>query len=84
MRYQNPLPAPPFPPKLLNIPTTPARYVQQGSEFTAALAKAVASSKAADSEEESGEESDAYEYDDDMETLGLPVEPSAILTKLQE
>ena len=38
MRYQNPLPAPPFPPKLLNIPTTPARYVQQGSEFTAALA----------------------------------------------
>ncbi|GAA5966641.1 hypothetical protein JCM8115_000234 [Rhodotorula mucilaginosa] len=26
VRYQNPLPAPPFPPKLLHIPTTPLRY----------------------------------------------------------
>ncbi|EJU03491.1 RNA polymerase II-associated [Dacryopinax primogenitus] len=28
VRYQNPLPEPPCPPKLLNIPTTPARYAQ--------------------------------------------------------
>ncbi len=26
VRYQNPLPAPPFPPKLLHIGTTPQRY----------------------------------------------------------
>lgn len=26
VRYQNPLPAPPFPPRLLHVPTTPARY----------------------------------------------------------
>ncbi|GAA5920488.1 hypothetical protein JCM1841_003511 [Sporobolomyces salmonicolor] len=26
VRYQNPLPPPPFPPRLLHIPTTPARY----------------------------------------------------------
>lgn len=26
VRYQNPLPAPPYPPKLLNIPTNPSRY----------------------------------------------------------
>lgn len=26
VRYQNPLPAPPFPPKLINIPTGPQRY----------------------------------------------------------
>lgn len=26
VRYQNPLPAPPFPPKLVNIPTGPQRY----------------------------------------------------------
>lgn len=36
VRYQNPLPPPPFPPKLLNIPTHPSRYA--GPEFTAALA----------------------------------------------
>ncbi|KAH8110985.1 RNA polymerase II-associated [Phellopilus nigrolimitatus] len=36
VRYQNPLPAPPFPPKLLNIPTNPSRYA--GPEFTASLA----------------------------------------------
>ncbi|GAA6017393.1 hypothetical protein JCM11491_006641 [Sporobolomyces phaffii] len=26
VRYQNPLPPPPFPPRLLHVPTTPARY----------------------------------------------------------
>ncbi|GAA5895276.1 uncharacterized protein JCM6883_001458 [Sporobolomyces salmoneus] len=26
VRYQNPLPSPPFPPRLLHVPTTPARY----------------------------------------------------------
>ncbi|TDL23983.1 RNA polymerase II-associated protein [Rickenella mellea] len=36
VRYQNPLPAPPFPPKLLNIPTNPSRYARP--DFTAALA----------------------------------------------
>ena len=28
VRYQNPLPAPPCPPKLLNIPTDPKRYTR--------------------------------------------------------
>ncbi|KAF8754182.1 Paf1 [Rhizoctonia solani] len=36
VRYTNPLPAPPCPPKLLNIPTHPNRYVRP--EFTATLA----------------------------------------------
>ncbi|KAB5595766.1 MRNA export factor mex67 [Ceratobasidium theobromae] len=36
VRYTNPLPAPPCPPKLLNIPTHPSRYVKP--EFTATLA----------------------------------------------
>ncbi|CUA75989.1 RNA polymerase II-associated protein 1 homolog [Schizosaccharomyces pombe 972h-] [Rhizoctonia solani] len=36
VRYTNPLPAPPCPPKLLNIPTHPNRYVKP--EFTATLA----------------------------------------------
>lgn len=26
VRYQNPLPPPPFPPRLIHIPTSPARY----------------------------------------------------------
>ena len=36
MRYQNPLPAPPFPPKLLAMPTNPARYEEP--EFLVPLA----------------------------------------------
>ncbi|EIN09583.1 hypothetical protein PUNSTDRAFT_51813 [Punctularia strigosozonata HHB-11173 SS5] len=36
VRYQNPLPAPPCPPKLLNIPTDPSRYAKP--EFTDAIA----------------------------------------------
>lgn len=36
MRYQNPLPAPPCPPKLLDIPTNPIRYTRP--EFLDALA----------------------------------------------
>ncbi|KAI5118678.1 hypothetical protein M0805_003615 [Coniferiporia weirii] len=36
VRFQNPLPPPPFPPKLLNIPTKPTRYA--GPDFTASLA----------------------------------------------
>ncbi|THH05412.1 hypothetical protein EW145_g4810 [Phellinidium pouzarii] len=36
VRFQNPLPPPPFPPKLLNIPTKPSRYA--GPDFTASLA----------------------------------------------
>ncbi|BGP49585.1 hypothetical protein JCM10450v2_005480 [Rhodotorula kratochvilovae] len=28
VRYSNPLPAPPFPPRLLHLPTTPQRYAQ--------------------------------------------------------
>ncbi|KDQ13008.1 hypothetical protein BOTBODRAFT_175885 [Botryobasidium botryosum FD-172 SS1] len=36
VRYSNPLPPPPFPPKLLHIPTDPARYAN--IEFTANLA----------------------------------------------
>ncbi|EJD43829.1 Paf1-domain-containing protein [Auricularia subglabra TFB-10046 SS5] len=36
VRYSNPLPPPPFPPKLLTIPTSPARYAQPS--FTDALA----------------------------------------------
>ena len=36
VRFQNPLPPPPFPPKLLNIPTNPKRYAV--AEFTASLA----------------------------------------------
>ncbi|EJD07681.1 uncharacterized protein FOMMEDRAFT_24985 [Fomitiporia mediterranea MF3/22] len=36
VRFQNPLPPPPFPPKLLNIPTNPTRYA--GPDFTASLA----------------------------------------------
>ncbi|KAG9101901.1 hypothetical protein FS749_001867 [Ceratobasidium sp. UAMH 11750] len=36
VRYTNPLPPPPCPPKLLNIPTHPNRYIKP--EFTATLA----------------------------------------------
>ncbi|KIJ55625.1 hypothetical protein M422DRAFT_57956 [Sphaerobolus stellatus SS14] len=36
VRYNNPLPPPPFPPKLLKIPTNPSRYARP--EFTAELA----------------------------------------------
>ncbi|KLO12734.1 hypothetical protein SCHPADRAFT_997944 [Schizopora paradoxa] len=36
VRYQNPLPSPPFPPKLLNIPTNPSRYARP--DFVASLA----------------------------------------------
>ncbi|KAF8522988.1 RNA polymerase II-associated [Gautieria morchelliformis] len=36
VRYNNPLPAPPFPPKLLKIPTNPSRYARP--EFIAELA----------------------------------------------
>ncbi|KAG8950175.1 hypothetical protein FRC03_012955 [Tulasnella sp. 419] len=35
VRYTNPLPPPPFPPKLLNIPTDPKRYAK--TEFTQQL-----------------------------------------------
>lgn len=36
VRFQNPLPPPPFPPKLINIPTNPSRYASP--DFTASLA----------------------------------------------
>lgn len=36
VRYENPLPPPPFPPKLLNIPTHPSRYAR--FEFASKLA----------------------------------------------
>ncbi|KAF8586321.1 hypothetical protein K439DRAFT_1387233 [Ramaria rubella] len=36
VRYNNPLPAPPFPPKLLKIPTNPSRYARP--DFIAELA----------------------------------------------
>ncbi|KAF8518949.1 RNA polymerase II-associated [Hysterangium stoloniferum] len=36
VRYNNPLPSPPFPPKLVKIPTNPSRYARP--EFTAELA----------------------------------------------
>jgi RNA polymerase II-associated factor 1 len=36
VRYNNPLPTPPFPPKLLKIPTNPSRYARP--EFIAELA----------------------------------------------
>lgn len=36
VRYNNPLPPPPFPPKLVKIATDPARYARP--EFTAELA----------------------------------------------
>lgn len=35
VRYTNPLPPPPYPPKLLNIPTDPKRYARV--EFTQPL-----------------------------------------------
>ncbi|KAG8983045.1 hypothetical protein FRB90_006343, partial [Tulasnella sp. 427] len=35
VRYVNPLPPPPYPPKLLNIPTDPKRFTR--SEFTQAM-----------------------------------------------
>ena len=36
VRFQNPLPPPPFPPKLLTIPTNPGRYAEP--EFISSLA----------------------------------------------
>ncbi|KAL5531371.1 hypothetical protein ACEPAG_4248 [Sanghuangporus baumii] len=36
VRFQNPLPPPPIPPKLVNIPTNPSRYA--APDFTASLA----------------------------------------------
>jgi len=39
VRYQNPLPSPPFPPKLLNIPTNPSRYARP--DFVSSLASEV-------------------------------------------
>ncbi|KAG8893761.1 hypothetical protein FRC01_013363, partial [Tulasnella sp. 417] len=35
VRYVNPLPPPPYPPKLLNIPTDPKRFAR--AEFTQAM-----------------------------------------------
>ncbi|CED84583.1 Putative RNA polymerase II regulator [Phaffia rhodozyma] len=39
VRYENPLPPPPFPPKLLDIPTSISRYARPS--FTSNLAKAI-------------------------------------------
>jgi RNA polymerase II-associated factor 1 len=36
VRFQNPLPAPPYPPKLLHIPTNPERYATL--EYTGEMA----------------------------------------------
>ncbi|KAH6905576.1 hypothetical protein BKA70DRAFT_1372977 [Coprinopsis sp. MPI-PUGE-AT-0042] len=52
--------------------------------FCTSLAKINTSSKAAESDEESGDDSDVFDYDDEMDTIPISSEPSAILTKLQE
>lgn len=52
--------------------------------FCTSLAKISASPKATESDEGSGDESDAFDYDDEIDIAPLSSEPSAILTKLQE
>ncbi|PVG01919.1 Paf1-domain-containing protein, partial [Serendipita vermifera] len=48
VRYQNPLPAPPYPPKLLHIPTNPERYAT--IEYTGDLANEMAFPMVVDAE----------------------------------
>lgn len=72
VRYSNPLPPPPFPPKLINIPTHPSRYAR--FDYTSKLADETPFPMIVDAE--LGMPIDLSKFDelwdfDDTTTLGL-------------
>ena len=67
VRFQNPLPPPPFPPKLLHIPTNPSRYATP--DFTASLASEIPLPMVVDAEHGMPLDLSAYEclWTDDVD-----------------